>query len=300
MTGQRRVTPARLLLPLGVGTALSLAGDATLYVVLPTQTTQAGVALASVGILLSANRAVRVLLNGPAGWIYDRLPRRPLVVGSLFVGALSTAIYAATQGFWPLLAGRLLWGLAWSGIWVGGATMVVDVTTVENRGRYTGVYQAWFGSGVGLSAFLGGLLTDSVGYTMTMWIGAAVTAFGALLALLYLPETLGQRGDAVAMPDESAALKNRERRGLWRPVTLLGISRFAVAGVFSATVALLVEERLHAPALGLGLATLTGLLSAARTLVGLTTSPLVGRLSDWLGRRQSRSYPGPDPSQRRP
>ena len=120
----------------------------------------AGIVLASVGVLLGANRAVRILLNGPAGLAYDRCPRRWLFVPALFVGALSTAIYALARSFWPLLIGRLLWGLAWSGIWVGGATVILDVTTDLDRGRWTGLYQTWFFFGGAAGAFVGGLLTD--------------------------------------------------------------------------------------------------------------------------------------------
>lgn len=119
------IHPRQVLFPLGLGTALSLMGDGTLYTVLPTHTADAGIALSSVGIILGVNRAVRLLLNGPAGLAYDRFPRRWLFVPALFIGAISTAVYAATHGFWPLLVGRLLWGLAWSGIWVGGATVIL-------------------------------------------------------------------------------------------------------------------------------------------------------------------------------
>lgn len=119
------IHPRQVLFPLGLGTALSLMGDGTLYTVLPTHTADAGIALSSVGIILGINRAVRLLLNGPAGLAYDRFPRRWLFVPALFIGAISTAVYAATHGFWPLLVGRLLWGLAWSGIWVGGATVIL-------------------------------------------------------------------------------------------------------------------------------------------------------------------------------
>ena len=70
--------PARVLWPLGLGTALSLLGDATLYTVLPIHAADAGVTLTAVGILLGANRAIRLFLNGPAGLAYDRWPRRRL------------------------------------------------------------------------------------------------------------------------------------------------------------------------------------------------------------------------------
>lgn len=105
-----KIPPAKVLFPLGLGTALSLMGDATLYTVLPTHTAEAGIALGGVGIILGVNRVVRVFLNGPAGLAYDHWPRRRLFVPALFIGALSTAVYATTRGFWPLLVGRLLWG----------------------------------------------------------------------------------------------------------------------------------------------------------------------------------------------
>ncbi len=279
------VHPARVLFPLGLGTALSLMGDATLYTVLPTHPADAGIALSSVGIILGVNRAVRLFLNGPAGLAYDRWPRRRLFVPALFIGALSTVIYAATRGFWPLLAGRLLWGLAWSGIWVGGATVILDVTTDQDRGRWTGLYQTWFFLGAALGAFAGGLLTDGLGYRATMWIGATLTAQGGLAALVLLPETRDVRhhsGDAL-LPELRPRL--RANRDLWLAVALQGINRFVTAGVLTATLALVVQERLAATGLTLGVATLTGALMAGRTLLSTISAPLAGALSDRLGSR---------------
>lgn len=124
---------------------------------LPTHTAQAGITLSSVGFLLGVNRAVRILLNGPIGLACDRWPRRRLFVPAVFIGALSTAVYAATHGFWPLLTGRLLWGLACRQFgsagrlryWTSPPTktgdkvpaMVVDISPSETvLGTYTGLY----------------------------------------------------------------------------------------------------------------------------------------------------------------
>ena len=260
-----------------------------MYAVLPTHAAAAGVALGSVGIILSANRVVRLFLNGPAGLAYDRWPRRRLLIPALFVGALSTAMYAATRGFWPLLVGRLLWGLAWSGIWVGGATVIFDVTTGHDRGRWMGLYQTWFFLGAGLGAFVGGLLTDSVGYVATMWIASALTAFGGLVALFLLPETRFARFDAEDCPVEGAVggkeANRRAHRGLWVAASLQGINRFVTAGVLAATLGLLVQDRLRSTDLALGVATLTGALAAGRTMLSMAAAPLAGTASDWLGSR---------------
>jgi MFS family permease len=269
-------------------------GDATLYTVLPTHTAEAGIVLSEVGIILGVNRAIRVFLNGPAGIVYDRSPRRRLFVAALFVGALSTAVYAATRGFWPLLVGRLLWGLAWSGIWVGGATIIMDVTTLSDRGRWSGLYQTWFFLGAALGAFAGGLLTDKIGYTTTMWIGATLTASGGLVAAALLPETRpDMSADPIMTSPIDAASSDarqdrsgfRARRGLWIAAFLHGINRFVIAGVLYATMGLLVQDRLPFNALGLGVATATGILIAGRTVFSMASAPLAGTLSDWLGSR---------------
>jgi MFS family permease len=279
------IPPRRVLFPLGLGTALSLMGDATLYTVLPTHTAEAGIALSSVGIILGVNRAVRLFLNGPAGLAYDRWPRRRLFVPALFIGSLSTAVYAATRGFWPMLVGRLLWGLAWSGIWVGGATVILDVTTAQDRGRWIGLYQTWFFLGAALGAFAGGLLTDWLGYSATMWLGAAVTALGGLIALILLPETCSTRPDLGSPSVERIRLRLCANWSLWVAVSLQGINRFVTAGVLAATMGLLVQDHLRSVSLTLGVATLTGALMAGRTLLSTVAAPLAGAASDWLGSR---------------
>ncbi len=298
------VHPARVLFPLGLGTALSLMGDATMYAVLPTHTKEAGIALGAVGIMLGVNRAVRLVSNGPTGMLYDRLPRRRLFVGALALGALSTALYAATRGFWPLLIARMLWGIAWSGIWIGGATMILDVAGAEARGRWTGMYQIWFFIGQTLGAFGGGTLTDWLGYHPTLWIGAALTALGGLVAWILLPETQNARpaagarapdGDPTsqastpqsrgATPPPQHPLGLRANPNLWLAISLQGANRFIISGLLSATLGLQVERWAASAGLGLGTATLTGGIIAGQTLLSMGSAPLAGTLSDRLGNR---------------
>ena len=284
----------RILLTIGLGTGLSLMGDAALYAVLPTNVTAAGVSLASVGILLSANRFIRLALNGPAGLLYDRWPRRRLFVPALFLGALSTALYALTRGFWPLLVGRLLWGTAWTGIWVGGNTIILDVTDDTNRGRWVGLYQTAFFLGSLSGSLFGGLFTDWLGYHAAMGIGAVLTGCGALTALLFLPETRNLRHataiEALEVDDPvPTAPKPVRRTELASAMALLGINRLVLAGILNATLGLFLLERLGDPVqidgLAVGVATLTGALLALRSLIAMTASPVAGRLSDHTGNR---------------
>jgi MFS family permease len=291
----------RVLLPIGLGTALSLMGDTALYAVLPTHTSAAGISLVSVGVILSANRWIRLITNGTAGVAYDRWPHRWFFVMAMFLGALSTALYAGTQGFWPLLAARLLWGLAWSGIWVGGNTIILDVTTAGDRGRWTGLYQFAFYLGSTLGFPAGGLLTDWLGYHRALSVAAGVTFLGALIALFFLPETRrlkdeGRRqkeevpSSPLVRPPSTFEGERTPRRDSLASATLLySANRFVAAGVISATLGLLIQQRWGEVRLAggapIGVATLTGALLGLSTLISMFAAPLAGHWSDRIQNR---------------
>lgn len=281
----------KVLLPVGLGTALSLMGDSTLYTVLPTHTQEAGVVLGAVGILLGVNRAVRLLFNPVAGYAYDRFDKRALFLSSLLVGALSTAVCAAARGFTPLLAGRILWGLAWSGIWIGGSSIILDSTQEERRGRELGFYQTWFLVGVALGSVSSGLLTDLAGYRPALWLGAGVSLLGFLASLILLPATRQASPPGRLRPDlPSLRRPPLPPPILWGPALLIsaliqGLNRFILAGLLSAALSLLVANRFGAAGLLIGVSTLTGLLTAGRMLLGSLLAPLAGALSDaWRDR----------------
>ncbi len=259
--------------------------------------------MASVGALLSANRFIRLALNGPGGMAYDRWRRRRLFVPALFIGAFSTALYGITQGFWPLMLGRLLWGLAWVGIWIGGNTIVLDIARDGTRGRWVGAYHVSFFLGSAGGSLLGGILTDGLGYHQAMSISAGLTLLGAVIALIFLPETHGFRQEAreaEGMPHpaqrftadaggSSPAAKQTSRVELASAAGLYAVHRLAMAGVLSSTFGrfLLVQigDKAHVAGHTIGVATLTGMGLGLSTLIAATSAPVIGGLSDRVGSR---------------
>jgi len=245
-----------------------------------------------VGILLSANRFTRLVLNGPAGVAYDRWARRPLFVSALFIGACSTAIYGVTQGFWPLLLGRLLWGLAWAGIWVGGNTIVLDIVDDENRGRWIGIYQLSFFLGASGGAMLGGVLTDLLGFHQTMLVSAALTLTGAIVALIFLPETRSSKqdpADETAYPQRPLASNTSQKAEIFSITALFSANRLAMAGILMSTLGIFLKnqigEQLQVAGHSFGVATLTGLGLGLSTLIAMVSAPLIGGVSDRVGNR---------------
>lgn len=294
---RQRFSPDQALWIIGIGVAISLLGDLTLYVVLPTHTEDAGIALANVGLMLSANRLIRIVINSPLGILIERTPRRRIAVPALFLGAFSSLLYTV-PGFWPLLIGRLLWGMAWAGLWLSASTMALDISGGENRGRLIGRLQMWYFIGIGISSLIGGALTDWIGYTANFTVCAAITFAGAMFWWLLLPETY----TGPDSPHDTAHPHSEESHPTTHPgqpsvlslplitaIVLLGVNWLIFLGVLGATLPLLLEERIgetiHVVGVLIPLATFTGALTASNQVLSLIASPFAGWLSDYTRKR---------------
>jgi len=289
MTGSHGApSPLRVLLPLGVCLTFSLMGDQTMYSSLAAHTDVVGISIAAVGVMLGVNRLARIPANPFGGLLADRFGRRWPFIAGLLLGVLSTAISAVAHGFWPLLGGRILWGLAWTLINMSALSMLLDLTIQANRGRIAGFFNAAYLIGLSSTAFASGFLVDALGFRPALWLGAGVTAAGVLIALVALPET-AQAGAAgrrrTFLPALSALpfLRQLDPRILAVTVMYM-ITNFAGNGVVMSTVGLLLRTR-FGESVPLGNSS-SGVVSAAGTLLGLgpflgmLAGPLAGRLSD--------------------
>src|SRR5262245_20806734 len=86
--------------------SLALMGDALIYVVLPLHAADFGITFAWVGILLSANRIIRILGYGAIARLAQRLGARRTTVVAAIAGTISTAVYGLCPGEAPLLIAR--------------------------------------------------------------------------------------------------------------------------------------------------------------------------------------------------
>lgn len=184
-----RRTQWSVLFPAGFALTLSLAGDLTLYAVLPAYATGIGLSLATLSVLLSANRLIRLVSNPLVGFLADRFDRRKMFLTGLTTGVLSTLLYVLAKGFWVFLLGRLLWGVSWSIVYIGIFCMVVDVTNNEERGWGLGILQTFYFFGLMLNPIIGGLLSDQFGFFTALVVCAVIQAIGLAAALFFLPNT---------------------------------------------------------------------------------------------------------------
>jgi MFS family permease len=267
--------------------AASLLGDQMLYVVMSARPDAWGLTAAAVGVLLSANRFVRLASNPLAAVAVNRWGWRGPFAAAMVLAVAVTLVYGWATAFWVLLLARMGWGTAWSALRLGGQWTVLDAATDDNRGLLMGSYSAITRLGGLGGAVLGGVLTDVIGHEWTLTIFAAaigLAGVGWYAATRHLattaqpPATAAQGGLAEVLRD--ARLLVVSVSGL-----LIGL---VFAGVIGASLGFLLREQYGEEiSLGtalIGVASFTGLLIGLRGLLNIATAPLAGAMSDRIGR----------------
>ena len=247
--------------------SLALVGDALIYAVLPVHAESFGVSLIWVGVLLSANRFVRVFAYGWIAGLAQRFGLRRLCIAALLAAIVSTAMYGLATGAAALLLARILWGLAFAGL-----LLVTLGHAIHDRAR-VGSRLGWSRAiqrvGPVLALVAGAWLTGVLGpRTVFVWL-ALLTATAIPLALS-LPADRGGGGAPIST------------RSLGRPTLidlLFAFQGFGVDGVFVVSITLLLAQELP-----LDLAVLSGAsLLAVRHVCDAVGAPLFGHIGDRHG-----------------
>lgn len=256
-----------------------------MYSLLPLDAPNLGIALPLVGILLSANRMVRLISNTWAADVFRRYGAHLPFLLSALLGAMVAIMYSVGWGFTIFLLARIGWGIAWSGLRQGGYE-AVGRGDANIRGRMMGVLWGLVRLGSAISVILGGFLRDRWGYR-----AAAIPIAG--LTLLAVPVAWRIKWNQKTVP--MAVNPNSTETGNWRTLLDARVNRWVmtagffnglVEGVLVSSVSLFVTQKLgDAPLaqLGIGIGTVAGLLLATRFTADLVFGPALGALSDVLG-----------------
>ena len=283
--------PERLVTATAAVIGLCILGDSFLYGLLPLEAKNLGIALPLVGILLSANRLVRLISNTWASAVFERLgPRTPFILAAV-LSLITTALYGVGWGFAVFLFARLGWGIAWSALRQGGYQAIW--TGAESaRGRLTGLMWGIIRLGSAASVLMGGYLRDRFGYRAAILCVTAVTVLAIPVAL----SIRWPRGAEFRLRPLPANGRGSSLAG-WRAVLATGLGRQLLAagfmdrvfeGIVISTTSLFLASRFGSSelltGLGIRVGTIAGLLLALRWLSDLIFGPTIGALSDKLGR----------------
>ncbi len=249
--------------------AMALTGDQLLYIVLPLSTEAFGVSIVWVGILLSANRWIRVALYSEVARFGNRVGPRTLTMIAALGAVASTAAYGFLEGGPLLLVARIVWGLSFAALNL--TTLVYALGGGEASGRRVGTSRAIREIGPIVAAASGAWLATTLGPREAFWAMTVLTLLAVPMAFA-LPKA--------APGDVSPATPRRFR--LTRPSTF-NLFSFAVGlagdGIFMVTIGLLFLQEVSAQMAMLS----AGGVMALRHLVVLLVSPVGGLLADRFG-----------------
>ncbi len=284
--------PARTDLAISAVLAFSLFGDSLLYNVLPLYAESLGLPLFSVGLLLSANRWVRLLSNSAASRVFRRWGLFWPLMAAAVLGMISTMGYVVPGGLGVFLAARLLWGICWSHLRLGAFMAVVAATAQSALGAAMGWMHAITRLGSAATVLFGGLLVDVVGYHRGVFIMAVLSGGAVVLLLSYrqsLENTTTEHfGPAEAVDDPAGSPPiHVQLSPLFCNLSIFAVSLINT-GLVMASLSLLLRERLGTEVVilgaALGIATFSGVLHSLRWVSAFIVSPLVGGFSDRWGR----------------
>ena len=160
----------------------------------------AGLTVAQIGVLAALYPAVWGLGQLVTGAVSDRVGRKWLIVGGMWLQAAALALVATVDSFtW--------WAIAAVGLGAGTAMVyptllaaIGDVAHPAWRARSVGVYRLWRDAGFAVGALVGGITADLYGLRPAVALIAALTAASGAVVALRMYETHQAQPDNQAAP----------------------------------------------------------------------------------------------------
>jgi DHA1 family inner membrane transport protein len=244
--------------------ALCLPCDALLYLLMPMESQAFGVTLAQAGILLAANRIVRIFGYGYVMRYYARNGDRPTLMLAAGTAAVCGVGNALISGFWGLLVLRLGWGLCYGALNL--STQVLATSETSGAARRAGRSRAFIAAGPMIALPVGALLSFEFGPRL-IFLLTTVSALVGLWVARGLPST------GHALTPSTRRFKLPDSVAMWS-----FIEGVALDGLFIFGLSLQAQA-----VLGGNAVIIAAILLALRYVSEMLLSPLGGRAADNFG-----------------
>ncbi len=269
-----------LALALAPGTLLAGIAGGIVFPIFPIVGLRVHLSLPLIGVILAANRAVRVVVSPFIGTLADRFGGRRTLLAGLAINICTMSLYVAgmvTGHLGPcFLAGRLLHGVGSGCVFVSAQALALHAAGQGRVGSTTGIVRAAIVIGTPIGLALGGLLADLVGEAATFAIAGGAVCLALAAATFTVPDL---RAHISSRPNVIALVRELRDRRLLAIGSLNFVIGFTLGGLVLTTLALLVKDR-HIVVFGRDAQGTAGLLMGWMTILDALLTPLAGRLGD--------------------
>ena len=124
-----------------------------------------------------------------SGALSDRIGRKWLIAGGMWVQALAIAVVVLSSRFAGFAAGGALLGAGTAMVYPTLLAAIGDVAHPTWRASSVGVYRLWRDLGYAVGALLAGVTADALGVPAAVWLVAALTFVSGLVVALRMRET---------------------------------------------------------------------------------------------------------------
>jgi MFS family permease len=149
----------------------------------------AGMTLTQIGLLTAIYPATWSVIQLATGALSDRIGRKHLIVGGMWVQAAGIGLTARGGRFGEFVAGAGMLGIGTAMVYPTLLAAIGDVAAPSWRASAVGVYRLWRDFGYALGALLAGITADVMGVSSAIWVVAGITALSGAAAAVRMNET---------------------------------------------------------------------------------------------------------------
>ena len=164
--------------------------DGMSWGIFPLFFTTFGLGVERIGILKAVYPATWGILQIATGPLSDRLGRKGLIVGGMWVQAAGLILTAMTRTFEFWLAGSLLLGIGTAMVYPSLIAAVSDASHPSWRARSLSVYRFWRDLGYAVGALSAGLIADLFGMAWAIGAIGILTFLSGVIVALFMSRTV--------------------------------------------------------------------------------------------------------------
>lgn len=153
---------------------------------LPTVVSDLG-GLAHMSWVVTAFMLTSTIATPLYGKLSDMFGRRPLLGFSIGMFLFASLLCGVAQSMWQLILFRGLQGIGAGGLMTLSQTVIGDMVTPQQRGKYQGLFTGAFAVSSVTGPFLGGVLTSALSWRWVFLVNLPVGLFAFALIMLSLP-----------------------------------------------------------------------------------------------------------------